>query len=95
MSVRYTRRAEQSLKEILRYIAQDDAKAALTTVETIIAAIEQTLAAHPKLGRIGRVGGTREWKAHKHYLVVYRIDREGEIDVLDVLHTSRFWPLSF
>jgi toxin ParE1/3/4 len=49
------------------------------------------LADHPKLGRVGRISGTRELIAHKHYCVVYEIDQET-VWVLAIVHTARQWP---
>ncbi len=49
------------------------------------------LAEHPELGRVGRVGGTRELVVTgTPYLLVYRI-RGDELQILRVLHGRRQW----
>jgi plasmid stabilization system protein ParE len=45
----------------------------------------------PELGRLGRIPGTRELLAHRHYFLIYRI-REDVVQILRLLHTSRQWP---
>ena len=57
--------------------------------------IEQTealLTHHAALGRPGRVPGTRELViGGLPYVIPYRM-RDGAIEILRVLHTSRRWP---
>jgi addiction module RelE/StbE family toxin len=50
------------------------------------------LADHPKLGRAGKIQGTRELVTHESYRLVYEINGES-LWVLAVVHTARQWPL--
>jgi toxin ParE1/3/4 len=92
MSVLWSPRAQANLRSILTYIAKDDPEAARKLVAQIIQSVEGTLADSPKAGRPGRVEGTREWIAHKRYIVVYRVSSAGQVQVATVRHTSTRWP---
>ncbi len=95
MSLIWSRRAEANLKSILTHIAKDDPTAARKLVAQIVQSAEVTLADSPKAGRPGRVDGTREWVAHKQYIVVYQITApSGQVQVATVRHTSQAWPLT-
>jgi hypothetical protein len=48
------------------------------------------LAEHPKLGRAGRIAGTRELIPHESYRLVYEIERET-VWILALVHTARQW----
>ena len=50
------------------------------------------LADHPKLGRPGKIHGTRELIPHESYRLVYEISGET-VWVLALVHTARQWPL--
>jgi addiction module RelE/StbE family toxin len=92
--IRYTRRALLDLSEIHDYIAADNPAAAGRAIAEIERAIAQ-LAAHPRLGRPGRVEDTRELVISRFpYVVAYR-DLENEIQVLSVIHSARWWPSAF
>jgi toxin ParE1/3/4 len=85
------RTALRNLDEEAAYIAADDPQAAQLVVERVLNAVEM-LAAHPALGRPGRVPGTRELVvANTRYLVPYRV-RGQVVEVLRVFHTSRRPP---
>lgn len=49
------------------------------------------LAEHPKLGRTGKIPGTRELIPHDSYRLVYEIDGET-LWLLALVHTARQWP---
>jgi toxin ParE1/3/4 len=92
--VTLTPRAKRRLDEIVVYIAEDNAEAALAVRDRILQAL-QRLRDHPELGRPGRVRGTRELPIAKtRYIAVYRID-EQRVDVLDVRHGAQQWPEAF
>ena len=91
MRLRWTTLAERDLDDIAAYIGQDSPAAAARVVLEIIEQT-QTLLTHPAIGRAGRVLGTRELViGNLPYIIPYRV-REGEIEILRVLHTSRRWP---
>jgi toxin ParE1/3/4 len=91
VQVRWLRTALRNLDEEAAYIAADDPQAAQLVVERVLNAVEM-LAAHPALGRPGRVPGTRELVvANTRYLVPYRV-RGQVVEVLRVFHTSRRPP---
>ncbi|WP_422137111.1 type II toxin-antitoxin system RelE/ParE family toxin [Endozoicomonas sp. ALD040] len=47
----------------------------------------------PKIGRVGRVVGTRELVAWGNYIIVYKVS-ETTIRILRILHAAQQWPLS-
>jgi toxin ParE1/3/4 len=49
------------------------------------------LADHPKLGRPGKISGTRDLIPHESYRLVYEIDGDT-VWVLALVHTARQWP---
>jgi len=92
LRLRWTRLAEADLAGIAEYIGQDSPAAAARVVLEIIDETERTLAARPAIGRAGRVIGTRELVIPGlPYIIAYRV-RDGFLEVLRVLHTSRRWP---
>jgi len=77
-------------KSIFDYIAPENLDAALA-LDELLERKAALLSAHPEAGRAGRVRGTRELVAHRHYVLVYDTDPE-RVRILRVLHTSRQWP---
>jgi toxin ParE1/3/4 len=91
MRVKWTRRALRALDEITEYIARDRPLAAQRMFERVQEAVI-SLAAHPDLGRQGRVPGTRELiVAGTPFIIPYRV-REDDVEILSVLHAARRWP---
>lgn len=90
MKVRWTPEAEDDRAQIFDYIAADSPRAAVKMDELFSKAAAR-LADHPKLGRTGRIPGTREVIPHKSYCVVYEIEQET-VWVLALVHTARQWP---
>ena len=81
----------RALDEIAGYIARDRPLAAERMLQTVEDAVA-SLAAHPDLGRPGRVPDTRELiVAGTPFIVPYRV-REGDVQILTVLHAARRWP---
>lgn len=55
----------------------------------------RTLAAHPYLGRPGRIAGTREPViASTPFIVAYRV-ADDRTEILAVFHGARIWPDAF
>lgn len=95
MIILWSPEAINDLAALRAYIAEDDPAAAQRVVLPIIRSIEQLLAAHPDMGRAGRVSGTRELVVPKTPTIVpYRI-RNNRLQVLRVYHGARKWPERF
>jgi toxin ParE1/3/4 len=77
-------------ESIFDYIAPENLDAALA-LDELFERKAALLSAHPEAGRVGRVRGTRELVAHRHYVLVYDTDPD-RVRILRVLHTSRQWP---
>lgn len=86
----WTATARADLLSILDHISNDNPTAALDLVEDIERRAGN-LSDHPRLGRLGRVAGTRELVVHANYILVYVERGEGPV-VLRVLHAARLWP---
>ena len=76
---------------IAEYIAQDDQTAAYAVHDAILRQVGR-LAEHPRIGRPGRVEGTRELVVSgTPYIVAYRVAGE-DVTILRVLHGAQQWP---
>jgi len=82
--------ARAGVTKIIRYIANEDPKAARRLKERLESSV-LPLSEHPYLYRAGRVPGTREIVAHPNYVVVYRITADC-IEVVGVLHARQEYP---
>ena len=90
MKVRWTLEAEDDRTQIFDYIAADSPRAAVK-MDEIFSKAAARLADHPKLGRSGRIHGTRETIPHESYCLVYEIEQDT-VWILTLVHTSRQWP---
>ena len=91
MSIRWLPQAQSNRLEQLEFIAQDNPLAAINQDEEIERQINMLLA-HPKMGRPGRVAGTRELViSSTPFVVIYRLQGQG-IEVLRLLHSAQQWP---
>ena len=86
--------AERNMRSILEHVLTESPSAANALVDAIADSVATVLADHPNAGRPGRVEGTREWVAHKNYVVAYRV-RKDCVQILSVMHKARLWPLDF
>jgi toxin ParE1/3/4 len=94
MRVAWTAPAARGLEDIGDYIARENPGAARRTVRRIRARA-RTLAAHPYLGRPGRIADTRELViTSTPFIVVYRV-RDDRLEILAVFHSARIWPDTF
>jgi toxin ParE1/3/4 len=94
MRLRWLPRALDDLEQIHAYIANENEAAADRTAQRIVAAI-RLLAEQPKMGRRGRVTGTRELVVSgTPFIVPYRL-RKGDIEVLRIFHGAMRWPRHF
>jgi len=88
----WSARALTELDEIVAYIRSQDP----VTADRVTARIDERVASllqHPRLGRTGRVAGTRELVVAP-FIVAYEVD-DDLIVVLAVLRGRRRWPRSF
>ena len=75
----------------LDYIAQDNPLAAIGQDEEIERQVSMLLQ-QPKMGRPGRLKGTRELViSHTPFVAVYRL-QANRIEVIRLLHSSQQWP---
>jgi addiction module RelE/StbE family toxin len=86
----WTPEAEQDRTDIWDYIAADNPQAAVR-LDTLFSDAASRLIQHPKLGKSGKISGTRELVPHGSYRLVYEIDNET-VWILALVHTARFWP---
>jgi toxin ParE1/3/4 len=91
MKTVWTHRALRALTNIHQHIAADNLNAADLLKDRALEFVETKLAAHPLVGRPGRVAGTRESVVHQNYIIVYRVT-ENVIEILTVRHAARLWP---
>ena len=73
MKVIWTPKAEQDRADIWDYIAADNPGAAVRMDELFSDAAAR-LAAHPKMGKPGKIAGTRELIPHENYRLAYEIE---------------------
>jgi len=92
MKIAWSPEAIEDLVSLRAYIAEDNPTAARRTVQHIVESIEQLLPDNPRIGRAGRVPGTRELVIPRSpYIVPYRLQRTT-IQILRVYHAARRWP---
>ena len=76
----------------LDYIADDNPLAAADQDDEIERQVNM-LQDHPKMGRPGRVKGTRELViSSTPFVLVYRLKGTQRVEVLRLLHGSQLWP---
>lgn len=91
MRVKWTRRALREQDAAFEWIIAENPRAAAQAIERLDRAT-QLLGEHPKIGRPGRIEGTRELVIqHTPYILAYRIGSE-QIEILAVIHHARDWP---
>jgi toxin ParE1/3/4 len=94
MPVKWLRQALRNLDDEAAYIAQDSPQSAAAFVTHLTTSAEM-LAAHPQMGRPGRMPGTRELVVTRFpYILPYRV-RAQNVEILRVFHTARKWPQRF
>ncbi len=90
MKLSWTPEAIADRDAIFDYIEADN-PAAAAALDELFSEKAERLTDHPKLGRPGRVEGTRELVVHENYILVY--DIVGDLTrILRVLHAARQWP---
>ncbi len=84
--VRWLPPAENSLLNIVKFIARDKPEAAELFAGQVGAAIA-SLTRLPNRARAGRVLSTRELVVHTNYIVVYRVTADT-VDILRIRHAA-------
>lgn len=85
MQITFSRRALRDLAAIRSFIAVDNPRAASRVAIEIVAACDR-LETYPERGRPGRRRGTRELTTVWPYVIVYRVRRPHEIEIVAVWH---------
>ena len=84
----WSRRAARNMFSIRRYIHQFNPEAARSTAKRILESA-RAISEHPRIGRAGRDGRTREFPVPgTPYLVVYMLQDET-LEIVAVLHGAR------
>jgi toxin ParE1/3/4 len=93
MRVRWTTDAADDLERICDYIALERPDSARRVAESVVDRIGE-LKMFPRIGRSGRVAGTREIALPPlPYVAIYEIlDAQNEVRVLRILHGAQQWP---
>jgi toxin ParE1/3/4 len=96
LQIEWRRQAQDDLNDLFRYVFEFQPSAAWSLRDAIKRHVE-LLAAHPALGRPGRVPGTRELVIPSTpYIVAYMVDSPRDVvQVLAVIHGARLWPAEF
>ena len=91
MKIVWSPRAIRHLTELREYIEKDNPDAVQRLATRILDSVE-LLEGHPRLGRPGRVTGTRELVIpDTPYIIPYRI-RGERLDLVAVFHGRQKWP---
>ena len=91
MILKWLPTAKQDFEDIVEYIAADNPIAAIEQGDEIEEQIF-LLTSHPKIGRPGRVKGTRDLViVRTPYIAAYRI-KGKTIQILRILHGAQRWP---
>lgn len=92
MKIRWSPEAADDLTNLFHYILEQNPSAALRVANKIRENIA-TLKSFPRLGREGRIEGTRELALPPlPFIVVYRIKKEEIVEIARVLHGAQRWP---
>jgi toxin ParE1/3/4 len=91
MNIVFTKLALNDLKEIKKYIYENNQEVAKKVHAHIIERVETLLPQNPSIGRVGRVLRTRELVILKYsYIAPYQVNGDT-IYILRILQTSRKW----
>ncbi|HXP84117.1 MAG TPA: type II toxin-antitoxin system RelE/ParE family toxin [Bryobacteraceae bacterium] len=88
MNLRWTPTAALDLEQVHEYIARDSPEAAGRTVDAILKGIDALLQ-NPLMGRVGRLGRTREL-VFSPFVGSYRV-KSGSLEILSIIHGARRW----
>jgi len=85
--INWTQEAQTWLKDIYRYIAVDDPKAAVRTIRGIYQKA-QLLKQHPEIGHKYDAENSQSVRVllYGHYRIAYLVKHDSNIDILGVFH---------
>jgi toxin ParE1/3/4 len=79
------------MKHQIAWISERNPPAALAAEARVRVALRR-LGRLPKMGRPGRIEGTRELSVYKtRFIIAYRV-RDDAVEVAALLHSSQQWP---
>ena len=91
MEIIWLPKAKQDLLLIKDYMSKDSAGIANQVISRIVLSIK-SLMNNPRLGKPGRIKGTRElFLDDLPYTIPYQV-QDSKIQILRVFHQSRCWP---
>lgn len=90
VKVEWRETGHSDLLAIVDYISDDNPRAAQQLLNAIQDRVAG-LAEQPKLGKPGRVHGTRELVVSSNYIVVYA-EQGSAVSILRVVHAAQQWP---
>jgi len=94
MRVVWGRTARRDLNELISYLLEESIQAAELVGNRIRDAANR-LGQNPRMGRPGRIAGTRELFIQKTaYIIAYRV-RSRQVEIVGVIHAARRWPSRF
>jgi addiction module RelE/StbE family toxin len=94
LKLKWTKRALLQLIHAQDFIAQENPVAAQAVAQRIADAA-RLLPNQTRIGRPGRVEGTREWVVKQTpYLLVYAIENDA-VQIVSVIHSKQRWPDTF
>jgi toxin ParE1/3/4 len=96
MRIEWLPQALADFDDAMNWIAERNPQAATSTAKITHLQIFQ-LAAHPMMGRPGRVPDTRELViSQTHFIAPYRVrPQQNLIEILAFMHDARQWPENF
>jgi toxin ParE1/3/4 len=94
MKILWSPRATTHLRALHDYIAEDSPQTSADVAARILNSVE-LLAMQPKMGRPGRVAGTRELVVPgTPYVIPYRV-RDDALELIAIFHCAQKWPKAF
>jgi toxin ParE1/3/4 len=92
MRITWRPQARSDREDAIDYIAQDNPIAALGQLDRIEHQTDMLLR-HPKMGRAGRVKGTRELViSGTPFILVYYLPTPQHVEILRLIHGAQQWP---
>ena len=93
--IRWSHSARRDYRDVVEWQTDHGPTAAVRVVNAIegrLASLEEM----PRLGRVGRLEGTRELVIPRTpYLVIHQLeDTDNEIVIIPIVHGARRWPPS-